>query len=326
LFALETGWLGASRLPKRIAAAGMAPVALTAPETTWLDAPELAARRTIPPMGNLRSALQAATEAWRPVLILPCDDRAAVVLTEWLIAARQRVYDPGISHKLLALLRRSLGRGPYGERLTRSGFAKACARAGIASPEQVDVRSLSEARSAVDQLGGAAIVKSEGSTAGGGVRLASTAPEAEAAWRSLFPHGRGSAVAQRFVDGMPAMATFAAFEGRLLAALTAEKTETHQPFGPAKVVRFVSDAEMTDAAAKFARTIGFTGIGSLDFIRREHGKPLAIEFNPRATLLVDTGARMGVDLMGALAGAIRGEKSLVEPVRQMAVCSLALGS
>jgi predicted ATP-grasp superfamily ATP-dependent carboligase len=122
------------------------------------------------------------------------------------------------------------------------------------------------------------------------------------------------------------MATFAAFEGRLLAALTAEKTETHQPFGPAKVVRFVSDAEMTDAAAKFARTIGFTGIGSLDFIRREHGKPLAIEFNPRATLLVDTGARMGVDLMGALAGAIRGEKSLVEPVRQMAVCSLALGS
>jgi predicted ATP-grasp superfamily ATP-dependent carboligase len=122
----------------------------------------------------------------------------------------------------------------------------------------------------------------------------------EQAWQELFPRERGRAVLQAFVRGTPALATFAAFEGQLLAVLTAEKTETHGPFGPGRVLTFVRDDKMVAAASAFARTVGFSGIGSLDFIRNEDRGTVAIEFNPRPTPVTGLSEKAGVDLCAAL--------------------------
>ncbi|WP_437975557.1 glycosyltransferase [Sorangium sp. So ce295] len=306
LLVWERDWVGTLRLPRALAGAGASPCALAPEGSALLAASELAAQRSYAARPEAcRSALLAACHALRPELILPCDDRSAHLLAQLLtdaLAGKRRL-DP----RLRSLLRRSLGTGPYLERVTRAGFARIARRAGVRLPDQRDVRARAEAEVAAALLGGPVVLKrDDGSSAGAGVRVVSGPDGLQRAWCELFTSDQGNAVLQRHVAGMPAMATFAAFEGHLLGVLTAEKTETHGPLGPSRVTTFVEDGRMVEMTRRFAREAGFTGIGSIDFIRGpEHG-PVAIEFNARPTPLASRGAEVGMDLFEALMVRLRG--------------------
>jgi len=108
-------------------------------------------------------------------------------------------------------------------------------------------------------------------------------------------------LASRFVAGKPAMTLAAAFEGEVLAMLTAFKEKcfpTEQ--GPSSVVRFFQNPEMRGATVKLVTEWGLTGFVAFDFILDPAGDAWLIECNPRPTPIAHLGARLGEDICAAL--------------------------
>ncbi len=82
------------------------------------------------------------------------------------------------------------------------GFTKElCARVGIPTAAFWRVRSLAEGMAALDQFGGAAVVKADGLAAGKGVTVAATRAEAEAALRDMFAAPGAEAVVEECLHG-----------------------------------------------------------------------------------------------------------------------------
>jgi hypothetical protein len=327
-------WPVAARFPATLRRVGFKTAVLATPramirKSRFLDAVYEYPRRHVLRLGALSTAIQD----WSPDFLIPCDDEAVSALCRVRQAvATQRPWLVSASTK--RLLDRSLGPvRSFATKSTRTASLRALEAAGARVASFAPIRSSGDLRRFITAHGLPVVLKADSSAAGQGVRICRTVDEANIAFGELAglrpprpplatrmteavvwgtdPAPKREVSAQKFIAGREAMRTFAALGGREVGGLsTAKIVRSDGGLGPATVVDFIEHPEMSGATASLARTIGYSGFGSVDFVVEDGtDHAYAIEFNARLTALVHLGHRVGHDLAGALLQALRGERS-----------------
>ena len=266
-----------------------------------------------------------------PDLVIPCDNLATAHL--------YGLYDNPLCSgqdacAIRELLERSLGdRASYPILAARSKFIAVAREEGIAAPEMVAITTASElaAWSAGHEF--PAVLKTNGSSGGGGVQFVASAAEAgqvftllsapplasRAVSRVIFDRDftlvlpclmrkRPVVNVQDFIAGRDATIQVACWRGKVVATITAEVLEVWEPKGPSTVLRLINNREMAEAAEKIVRRLGLSGLHGFDFILQEGtGKAYVIEANPRATQICHLPLGAGHDLPASLYASFTGE-------------------
>jgi ATP-grasp domain len=289
-------------------------------------------RRLYPYRGlaPLTSFLEAILSA-KPDLVIPSDDLS----TRHLHAIYARQQRSGTARtEISALIEQSLGdSGSFATLYARTKTMQLAREQGIRVPEGTVVSNLQQLRDWTRKSGFPTVLKTDGSSGGGGVRIVSTWEDAERAYRKLpappafartakhalidrdltlvlpFLRRRGSVVnAQSFIAGREATSLVACWKGAVLAGLHFEVLNKQDPTGPASVLRLMENAEMSSAAEKMARRLNLSGLHGFDFILEARtGNPYLIEMNPRATQVGHLTLGPGRDLPAALYAALCGQ-------------------
>jgi len=291
--------------------------------------------KVLAPLDSLTDAL----EAFKPDIIIPCDDLAVRHLHRLHSSKRAR---QAAEVDIPALIVRSLGAPEsYATVDSRYLLLQISREERILTPETSVVDNLDD----LEQWGSAQpfpwVLKADGTTAGAGVRIAHTLEEArsffsdlrrpigllrsikrlmvdrdfilEREWLYGVRRVRTSVVAQSFVRGSAANCAVACWKGEVLAGMSCEAVSTETPVGPATVVRLVDNAEMMVAARRIARRLSLSGFFGLDFVIEEGtGAAYLIEMNPRCTPPSHLRLGAGRDMVGALSAQLTGEP-LSEP-------------
>ncbi len=269
--------------------------------------------------------------AARPAdLIIPCDDDAAVTLSQLHDALNSA--DPA-AHRVQQLIRRSLGMPSACAYATHRAQLMALARdAGIRVPETRDLGDGEVLGEWVSRHGYPAVIKLDQTWGGLGVSMVrctedlvrvNAAARRPPAIKSLFraiqdrdlctwlrslaqrPRQR---TLQAFVSGSPANRAVACWQGEVLAGISVEAVTTLHATGPATVVRVLENQDMSAAAECLVRRLGLSGLWGFDFILEDGtGHPYLIEVNPRATPVCHLPLGPGHDLPAALLCRLRQE-------------------
>ena len=106
---------------------------------------------------------------------------------------------------------------------------------------------------------------------------------------------------QEKIEGTPATAMFACWQGRVLGSLQARVLASQGETKPAMVIELMRDERMERAGALLAESLGLSGFFGLDFMLSEvTGDPYLIEVNPRSTQMGHIQTAGHVDLAGLL--------------------------
>jgi len=324
LFTLRQAWPGIGRLPKALKSAGFR-VAVAAYEDSFVIKSRFIDERYVLPklVFSLRAFLRTV-ERWEPDIVIPGDEPAAQLLR--FVVSGLEARRPGFApSSVLGAIDFSLGAKPFRHLWgNRQKVQELAASLGIRVPPSASVDSDSDAFAFVERHGYPAVLKNDNTHGGDRVvicadetmlrdalrRSAEEEGKGESRrvrlrrllWRALhgFVDGKGRSI-HGFVAGQPANRCFVALAGEPWGGLSARAERTHpEPTGPGTVVRLCENAEMAAAAERFARHVGYTGIGGLDFVlSRDDGHAYLIEFNPRPTPIFHLGALVGIDLAGA---------------------------
>jgi predicted ATP-grasp superfamily ATP-dependent carboligase len=207
----------------------------------------------------------------------------------------------------------------------------------IRVPETALVSSMAELRTWLGQHGFPALLKTDGSAGGRGVRVVTCMDDAERAFRflgsppslartakraivdrdrtwirSYLLRRRPALIVQEFVAGHEATCTVACWEGQIRAIIVAEVLRNWESRGPASVVRLVQNEAILSAAAKIVLRLRMSNLCGFDFvIEGRTGQPYLIEMNARATQTAHLALGPGRDLPAAIHAAIAGT-----PVRE----------
>ena len=292
--------------------------------------------RAVPPMHPYLFfaplwSIGAAMRAVRPDLIIPCDDLARSQLVSLYGRALRT---SGSVAAWRSLLEDSLGAPSTMSVPTARSDLIALARAlEIRAPATAVVRTRGELTRWLAEHPFPAVLKTDESYGGRGVRIIGSPAEADDAWRALrtppsparaikraivnrdmnyiVPCLRGTRSvvnAQRFVAGQDANCTVACWRGTTLGSVTVAVLETVGALGPASVIRLIENREITAAVERIVRQLKLSGLIGLDFILEEGtGHAHLIEMNPRATQICHLPLGTGGDLLGALRAALSGE-------------------
>jgi len=340
LLTATTRWPSAARLMIEFSRIGHV-VSIVCPVYGHPSQKVRAVHNTFPynPFAPLDS-LAEAIEATKPDIIIPCDDLGVRHL-HLLHASKRARYASGFD--IPALIVRSLGPPEsYATVASRYLLLKISREEGIRTPETSVIDNLGD----LDQWHAAQrfpwVLKADGTTGGGGVRISQTLDEARGYFTDLrrstglmrsikrltvdrdlilerqLWHGirriRPAVVAQSFIRGNPANCAVVCWKGDILAGVGCEAVSTESSTGPATVVRLVDNAEMMSAAGKIARRLRLSGFFGLDFVIEEGtGAAYLIEMNPRCTPPSHLRLGIGRDMIGALSARLTGTP-LREPV------------
>jgi Carbamoyl-phosphate synthase L chain, ATP binding domain len=278
----------------------------------------------------LRSFAAAIANA-NPDLIIPGDD----------LATRQlhRLYDRErrngkADSTICRVIERSLGpEESFQVAYTRSAFIELALQEGIRVPATKAITNLEELKDWIVRNGFPVVLKANGTSGGDGVRIVRTLAEAERAFsvlqappswlrtakRAVVDHDvtlvgqallrrRFDLNAQSFVEGREATSAVACWQGEVLAALHFEVINKRSAEGPATVVRWSENSEMSSAAEKMVRRLNLSGVHGFDFmLEQETGKAYLIEMNPRATQVGHLPLGPGRDIPAALYAALSGQ-------------------
>ena len=180
---------------------------------------------------------------------------------------------------------------------------------------------------------GPAVLKTDGSGGGRGVRIVDTLADAWRAWQALtapptlrraikrtivngdatyllpcLRRTRAVVNVQRFVAGEDANCTVACWEGRVLAAITVRVLQTLDASGPASVVQLIEHREMAEAVSAIVCHLKISGVVGFDFILEEGTEHAhLIEMNPRATQMSHLPLGPGRDVAASLYAALSGQ-------------------
>jgi hypothetical protein len=279
----------------------------------------------------------AAIASARPELVIPGDDLAAQHL--------HRLYD--LLHKngktespFCRLIERSLGPAEsFRFAYTRSAFIELAKEEGIRVPETDAIANLDELNEWIVRNGFPAVLKANGTSGGEGVRIVQTVEEAEhaflslqapprllrAAKRALVDHDvtlvrpallrrRFGINAQTFVEGREATSAVACWKGKVLAALHFEVINKRSAAGPATVVRWIENVDISAAVEKMVRRLNLSGVHGFDFMLEEQtGKAYLIEMNPRATQVGHLALGPGRDIPATIYAALSGQALQTTP-------------
>lgn len=330
LLASTCRWFSAARLAIAFQAAGCA-VDLVAPNghpATRTRALRATHRfRGTAPSASFHAAIRRAA----PDIVLPCDDLAALCLHRLY---REIERQPGSHAAVLAMLTRSLGPAANFPTIDSRSALIAVARAhGVRAPETAAIESEAALLEWIRTSGLPAVLKSDGSAGGSGVKLVRTEPEARLAMRALtapplaaravkralfdqdrtlllptLRRTRPTLNAQRFVPGRDATTSIAAWEGEVKALISVSVERTQSENGPASVLRVIEHAEMCSAAVTLARELNLSGLYGFDFVLEvATGHAHLIEMNARGTQTCHLPLGTGRNLPLALASMLRGE-------------------
>ncbi|MGD0931374.1 MAG: ATP-grasp domain-containing protein [Candidatus Korobacteraceae bacterium] len=330
LLAATTNWFSTARLATSLAKMGFT-VEAVCPSGNPIAKTKVAPRsydyRGLAGPASFQRALSAA----QPDLVIPCDNLATSHL--------YGLYDNPLcsGQEALAireLLERSLGdHSSYPILAARSKFIAVAREEGIAAPEMVAITTASELATWSAGHGFPAVLKTNGSSGGGGVQFVSSAAEAtqvfgllsapplasRAISRVIFDRDftlvlpclrrkRPVVNVQGFIAGRDATIQVACWQGKVVASITAEVLQVWEPKGPSTVLRLIDNREMAEAAEKIARRLGLSGLHGFDFILEEGtGKAYVIEANPRATQVCHLQLGAGHDLPASLYTLVTGE-------------------
>ena len=346
LLAATTRWSATARLAKALLAAGC-DVAVVCPRqhpvTTIRHAPTAYRYHALTPLRSLRAALDAA----RPDVVIPCDDLATAHLV--------RLYDEAVaggqaSEGRRALLETSLGE-PGGMQVaaTRSRCMAFAHERGIRVPPTAVVHTEPELVDWLARHGCPAVLKTDGSYGGRGVRIIDSMAEASRVWHALStPPSPARAVkraivnrdttyllpclqrtrpvvnVQAFVAGQDANCTVACWKGKILASIGACVLKTLDALGPSSVLRVVDHREMFAAVEELVGQLRLSGLIGFDFLlEKGTGDAYLIEVNPRAPQVGHLQLGPGRDLVGAIRAAVSGEvPRTVAPVTDRDVIAL----
>jgi hypothetical protein len=257
-------------------------------------------------------SLSEALRSAEPDFVIPCDDRAAALLSDLTAFA--------------PLLERSLGPlAAYRVLMARAPSMAAARQEGITAPLTRSVSGLADLTEALQEIGLPCVMKTDFSWGGAGVKFVSSLKEAEKAFAKLqgppsrlrslvrvvrrkdlhfLEAARNPAAAtvnlQALVPGKPATSVFAAKDGKVLAAQHMDVVSWRGDAGPATVMARVCDTVMDEAAARIAALFHLSGLHGLDFMRDAAGFPHLIEINPRATQICHL--PLDADLPAAMLG------------------------
>ena len=252
--------------------------------------------RALSPLRSIRKAIACA----KPDLVIPCEDRAALLLAQPPRAAARK--------------RRRCWNARWGRPIAipslydRRNFIAEAAKAGVLAAGMLPAPDEAALCSAIASLGLPLVIKSDASWGGEGVviarnkaearaRLAAPEPHAVARWRELARmvrrrdlhflasalHPRRPVIGlQRFIPGRPATSSLLCWQGQVLAANHFDVEVTQSDRGPATVVSRRDCAQMQDTARRVARHFGLSGLIGLDFIRDTNDQVHLLEINPRA--------------------------------------------
>ncbi|HTI95931.1 MAG TPA: ATP-grasp domain-containing protein [Rudaea sp.] len=290
IVSLSPQWKEPPRLARALAEQGAAVTAL-AVAGSLLDRSRFVERRhrldDEPPAQV--DGLVTAIADFAPDRLVPGDERSV----RWL----HDVYrEPGVAASVKTLIAASLGDPQcYGRTTDKLAMSQLARELGIAQLETAALARAEDAYAFVQRHGWPVVVKACRGYAGIDVHPCANLRELRRTLREFrepTPH-----LIQRFAPGVTWMTAFVAHRGEVLGALVAEKQRQHPALiGPSTIVRFAYDAAMHESARALVRRLGYSGFGSVDFLRTQGRDPLFIEFNPRATPICHLGGRLGVDL------------------------------
>lgn len=265
-------------------------------------------------------------------LVIPCDDLATRHFHALYRSAQKR----GASEAwILTLLERSLGDpASFPIAAARSSLIALAEAEGVRVPKTTIVDSVDQLDAWLAVYGLPAVLKTDGTSGGVGVKIVGTPEEAHRAFadlnipppitrvakRSIIDHDINLLVPcllrkkpliniQAFIRGHDATSAVACWQGKILAAIRFEVVHTWKPKGPASVVRLIEDRQMCIAAAKIVDRLKLSGLYGFDFmVEEETGNSYLIEMNPRATQTCHLPLGTGRDLTAALWSILSGEQ------------------
>jgi Carbamoyl-phosphate synthase L chain, ATP binding domain len=330
LIAATMRWFSTARLAMALVQAGCT-VDVVCPEghpvTKTKAVRTLYRYRGLTPVTSFLEAIVAA----KPDLIIPSDDLSTRHLHEICL---ERL--AGAAAEVSAVIERSLGDAKNFPLLyARTKVMQLAREQGIRVPDGSVVSNLDELREWTTKTGLPAVLKTDGSSGGEGVRVVNTYDEAERAYRKLkSPPGfaktakhalidrdltllmpfllrrRSSVNVQSFIRGREATSLVACWKGAVLAGLHFEVLNKQDSTGPASVLRLIDNQEMCAAAEKMARRLNLSGLHGFDFmIETGTGNTYLIEMNPRATQVGHLPLGPGRDLPAALYGVLAGHSA-----------------
>ena len=325
---------GPVRLPKFMDAAGFRvaalcpssnPLAYTKFTEQVFDLPRT---KSAPRMA---AALRHAMQAWQPALVIPADEMVFSLLRSLLVDTSAGTGAHGLTDTMRAVLERSLGDAAQRDAmLFKNDTQQLAARIGVRVPAGRAVSSAEDAALAASGLGYPVVVKSSYGWGGAGVRVCDTPEQLIRAYEDMGPRDIRPDAAKAFIlqrlrrllgrdwypepqqlwvqsriVGDPAMYTFSAVEGRMLAGFAGIPCTTSTAVGHSTVVDCGPHPEMAAASASMVAALGITGFASFDFmIERSTGASYLLECNPRPTQVSHLGRRLDVDLCAALHAAL----------------------
>ncbi len=253
-----------------------------------------------------------AIAAFRPDVLLPGDQLSV----RWL---HQLHADTTTSASLKSLIETSLGNPQWYECTSDKLAMSVQARElDILQPETIALTSNEDAHDFVHRHQWPVVIKACRGFAGFEVFPCGNLRDLRFVLRECSPDA--PRLIQRFLDGVTWMVSFVARQGNLLGALVAEKQRQHPPLiGPSTIVRFAHDPAMLESTQRLVRHLGYSGFGSIDFLRTQDGDVYFIEFNPRATPICHLGGRLGIDLARAFMDGIACDDACVDVGQRVAL-------
>ena len=272
----------------------------------------------------------AAIVASKPDLIVPTDDFAA----QYLHRIHDREKAKGKAGEFISnLIERSLGDpASFSIVYARTAFMRLAQEEGVRVPQTERIENLDALNRWIAEAGLPTVLKADRTSGGEGVRIARTRDEALKAFKTLqappmlaralkravmdqdktliwpsIARNRSTVNAQAFVEGREATSLIACWKGVVLASLHFEVVNKQNTSGPATVLRWVENADMTAATHKMARRLNLSGLHGFDYMIEGHtGNAYLIELNPRATQVGHLALGSGRDLTAALFSASTG--------------------
>lgn len=278
-----------------------------------------------------------AVASSKPDLILPGDDLATRHLHDLYVRAKR---GSNSSSPVCSLIEQSIGDpASYPVMFSRSAFIHLAEEEQVRVPKMDVIANRTDLRNWIGRYGVPAVLKSNGTSGGEGVRIVRTPEEAQrafgklhappilarAAKHVLIDHDmtlvwpcllrrHPTVNVQQFVAGHEATSLIACWRGTVLGGLHFEVISKSEASGPATVMRWMENEEMQRACAKIARRLNLSGLHGFDFMLEDGtGNPYMIEWNPRATQVGHLTLGPGRDLPAGLFAALTGS-----PIREAA--------
>ena len=176
-------------------------------------------------------------------------------------------------------------------------------RLGLGVPRGVMLKSVSEVREAIHDIGLPAVVKPVESWLWGeqhAVRLicilVTTPDEAHKAVEELTQDG-GTVLFQQFLEGRREAVSLLYAHGNMYARFAQWAKRTQPPLGGTSVFRqsISLPDDITDQSERLVREIELEGYSEVEFRRDSQGKPYLMEINPRLSASIEVAVRAGVD-------------------------------